>query len=119
MGHRPVWLFRSGLSPGRDKRKSGVEVQPNTGNETNGHGTQVIGGSFTPATSSGTQIVSGIGFVPKVVFVFGVFNGAGVTSSDLFGAADAKCRQWAMTTRNNDAVTPSAADRAWDYAVHR
>lgn len=93
------------------------KFSPTTGNETNGHGTQVIGGSFTLATSSGTQVVSGIGFVPKVVFVFGVFNGAGVTSSDLFGAADAKCRQWAMTTRNNDAVTPSAADRAWDSTL--
>jgi hypothetical protein len=88
-----------------------------TGNETAGFAVQVASGSFTLATATGNQAVGGIGFVPKVVFVFGMFNGAGITAGELFGVADNKTRQWAMCARSNDGVTPTQNDRAWDSTL--
>lgn len=93
------------------------KLNPATGEESPGFKVRAKGGSFTLLTSSGNQSVEGLGFVPKVVFLFGMFNGAGIASGDAFGVADSQTRQWAMATRNNDAVTPTQCDKVWDSTL--
>ncbi|MEY2686548.1 MAG: hypothetical protein RL375_746 [Pseudomonadota bacterium] len=93
------------------------KLDPTTGEEAYGFSVRAKGGSFTLLTSTGNQAVSGLGFVPKVVFVFGMFNGAGIAYGDAFGVADSQTRQWAMSSRNNDNVTPTQCDKSWDSTL--
>lgn len=93
------------------------KIDPATGTEVTGQTVQVASGSFTLDPADGPQVVTSLGLVPKVVFFFGALPTAGVTEVSMFGVADAKGRQWAMACRNNDAVNPTQADRAWDSTL--
>lgn len=56
------------------------------------------------ATASGTQIVTGVGFRPRLILQLGAPSvAAQATAQMVAGAADSAFNQWSMTTRWNDA----------------
>lgn len=88
-------------------------LDPTTGIEVQASAFQVASGSFDLSTSSATQILTGVGFAPKVILFFGFNNSAGSTQATSFGVADWACRQWAQSIRSTDAVNPSNDERSW------
>jgi hypothetical protein len=71
-------------------------------------------GSFAANTSTGQQVISGVGFEPKAVIVWGVSlaaagYGAGFATS--FGAGTSSTQRWAVSNLTLDAQATSATGR--------
>lgn len=90
------------------------QISQTTGRETVGSSLQVASGSITLAVADGRQIVTAVGFAPRVVIFFGGLSSSGVTELIGFGVTDDQARQWVQCTRNPDALATTVAERAWD-----
>jgi WD40 repeat protein len=89
------------------------KISKTTGDVQETTATQYASGSFTLNTSTGAQVIAGLGFSPKMVIFFGSLTSSGTTEIQHFGVADHKGRQWSMTSRNKPASASSAVERGW------
>lgn len=101
--------FHLGASSGNRVWK----IDPATGDPSGVSSTQYASGSFTLNTSTGKQVIAGLGFAPKMVILWGSIAGSGGTELACLGVADSSGGQWAMSVRNAQGVSPSNTERDW------
>lgn len=89
------------------------KIDPTTGHPDEVSTAQYASGSFTLNTSTGKQVIAGLGFAPKMVILWGSIAGSGNTELASLGVADSGGGQWAMSVRNAPGVGPSNAERDW------
>lgn len=94
---------------------AGTTITNGAGSITLATFTQVFVGSFTrdTSTATGTQSVTGVGFVPRAIFFFGGENG--VASEMSIGFDDGTTRR---SVADNNAVTASSYDTASTNSIY-
>jgi hypothetical protein len=74
-------------------------------------------GTFTCATSTGNQAVTGLGFQPKMVLFYWIASTQGLSYADgmylAVGAASSSTARWVMSISNSDALTDSNCSRSF------